>query len=230
MLQAEHFLPDFVIAWMLLQRSGLHQHKKGALIANLKNEFTTDKVKAVLRLNWPEDELRRRDASRGTALYVFEGEDDEDVMIAENDEYLHAILLADAEAEDYHILEAHVQKALQSIHTQKNTLRQAREKQHHIRQNRRFLQALRWHLVMEVLRWPPNAFDVAASIGLATSQQGGIREPGVSHRRGSLQCGPTTMKAAAARWSPPSQAERLSLMVERLPVSAQSRPWRSGLA
>ena len=39
-IQAEHFLPDFVIAWMLLQCSGLDQHEKGALIANLKNEFT----------------------------------------------------------------------------------------------------------------------------------------------------------------------------------------------
>ena len=42
-IQAEHFLPDFVIAWMLLQRSGLDQHEKGAVIANLKNEFTTKK-------------------------------------------------------------------------------------------------------------------------------------------------------------------------------------------
>eukprot|EP00439_Symbiodinium_sp_Y106_P045404 s1180_g5.t1 len=136
--QAERFLPDFVIAWMLLQRSGLDQNEKGALIANLKNEFTMEKVKAVLRLNWPEDELRRRDSSRGSALVVQEADDQEELLFAYDDEEIHSVLLATEGEEEYHALESEIQEALQGIQLQKNTLKQAREKQQQIRQNRKF--------------------------------------------------------------------------------------------
>lgn len=63
--EADKFLPDFVVAWMLLQRSGLDVSERGANIANLmRNWFTTDNVKQSLKLNWPEDDLRLRDSQR----------------------------------------------------------------------------------------------------------------------------------------------------------------------
>ena len=36
--QAERFLPDFVVAWLLLQRSGLDSTEKSVIVANLKNQ------------------------------------------------------------------------------------------------------------------------------------------------------------------------------------------------
>ena len=138
-VEASQFLPDFVLAWMLLQRSGLDHQEKGSLIANLKNEFTMAKVKEILRLNWPDDELKRRDTSRGAALLATGMEEDDEVYAATaDDEDLHDALLTDENAAEYQALEAEAQEAYQALQQQRNTLRQAREKQHAMRQNRRF--------------------------------------------------------------------------------------------
>ena len=57
---------DFVVAWMLLQRSGLEVTDRSVIAANLKNQFTTARVKKELRLTWLDEELKRRDAGRGS--------------------------------------------------------------------------------------------------------------------------------------------------------------------
>lgn len=59
-----------------LQRSGLDGSERATIIASLKNEFTTTRVKEALKLNWTEEDLRRRDQSRGSALYMDDEEDD----------------------------------------------------------------------------------------------------------------------------------------------------------
>ena len=74
-------LPDFVIAW-LLQRSGLDATEKSVIVANLKNDFSTSKVKATLKLTWPDEELKRRDTSKSAAMFTTE----ESVLLAEDDE------------------------------------------------------------------------------------------------------------------------------------------------
>ena len=68
-VEADKFLPDFVVAWMLLQRSGLDGTERGAIIANLKNQFTTTRVKDALRLAWPEEDLKNEEGY-GTWCYA----------------------------------------------------------------------------------------------------------------------------------------------------------------
>ena len=105
--EASQFLPDFVLAWMLLQRSGLDHQEKGSLIANLKNEFTMARVKEILRLNWPDDELKRRDTNRGAALLATGLDEEDEVYTAmADDEDIHDALLTDENAEEYQALEA----------------------------------------------------------------------------------------------------------------------------
>ena len=45
--EADKFLPDFVVAWMLLQRSKLDGAERATIISSLKNEFTTSRVTEV---------------------------------------------------------------------------------------------------------------------------------------------------------------------------------------
>ena len=76
-VEAEEFLPDFVAAWMLLQRSGLDGSERATIIASLKNHFTTEKVKEALKLNWTEEDLRKRDQTRSSALVAEDFEEDD---------------------------------------------------------------------------------------------------------------------------------------------------------
>ena len=55
--QAERFLPDFVIAWMLLQRSGLDASEKSVIVATLKKQ-----LQYIQSQRSPEAYLARRGA------------------------------------------------------------------------------------------------------------------------------------------------------------------------
>ena len=134
-VEADKFLPDFVVAWMLLQRSGLDGTERGTIIANLKNQFTTTRVKDALRLAWPEEDLKKRDMARGAALMV-EDEDDEALMndmdtdppndMTQEEEYEYGYLVKDAE------------EAYQTFQVARRTLREAREKQSLFKKSRQF--------------------------------------------------------------------------------------------
>ena len=124
--EADKFLPDFVVAWMLLQRSGLDGTERGAIIANLKNQFTTSRVKEALRLNWPEEDLRKRDQAKGSALLV--DEDFDDALLHEEEE-VDLESLDDESREEYGYLIKNVESAFQAFQGARRTLKEAREKQ-----------------------------------------------------------------------------------------------------
>eukprot|EP00435_Cladocopium_sp_Y103_P020580 s4189_g5.t1 len=134
-VEADKFLPDFVVAWMLLQRSGLDGTERGAIIANLKNQFTTTRVKDALRLAWPEKDLKKRDMARGPALLV-EDEDDEALM---NDMDMDQPNdMTQEEENEYGYLVKEVEEAYQSYQVARRTLREAREKQSLFKKSRQF--------------------------------------------------------------------------------------------
>ena len=135
--QAERFLPDFVIAWLLLQWSGLDATEKSVIVANLKNQFRTDRVKESLKLTWPDEELRKRDGSRGSAMFSVE----EAAMLAEDDDGLEEEYVTWEDPADdfaYQALEAEAQEAYAAAADARRTLRDAREKQAMMRRNRNF--------------------------------------------------------------------------------------------
>ena len=134
-VEADKFLPDFVVAWMLLQRSGLDGTERGAIIANLKNQFTTTRVKEALRLAWPEEDLKKRDMARGSALLV--EDDDEDIMMndMETDDQND---MTKEEEEEFGYLVKETEEAYQTYQVARRTLREAREKQSLFKKNRQF--------------------------------------------------------------------------------------------
>ena len=130
--EASKFLPDFVVAWMLLQRSGLDTVERSVIVANLKNQFSTQRVKEALKLTWPDEELRRRDASRHSALFA---KDDEEILLAD-------LEMDDEKDLEWNESESEEQAAYQTLELEarnaKRTLREAREKQSMMRRNRKF--------------------------------------------------------------------------------------------
>ena len=134
--QAQGFLPDFVVAWMLLQRSGLDLQEKSAIIANLKNDFSLQKVKDALRLTWSDEDLRKRDGQKQTA-YVID-DDEGDVWEAQELEESEVANMTSEDQAAFHALEEEALAAYQQLQGARRTLREAREKQTFIRKNRKY--------------------------------------------------------------------------------------------
>lgn len=134
--EADRFLPDFVVAWMLLQRSGLDGGEKAAIIANLKNDFTTSKVKEALKLNWTEEDLKKRDQSRSSALLL--EDEDENLLQAEEELNEPPEWMDSEQQEEYNHLTSEVESAMAAIQGARRTLREAREKQTLMRKSRSF--------------------------------------------------------------------------------------------
>lgn len=133
--EAEKFLPDFVVAWMLLQRSGLDISERGAIIANLRNKFSTENVKQALKLNWPDDDLRQRDQHRGSAMVL--GDDDENWLHDSGEEEPPEWMNYEEKAE-YSFVTKEVEEAYQAYQGARRTLKDARERQTMMRKNRSF--------------------------------------------------------------------------------------------
>ncbi|CAK9102504.1 Retrovirus-related Pol polyprotein from transposon TNT 1-94 [Durusdinium trenchii] len=163
--EADRFLPDFVVAWILLQRSGLDSTERGTIIASLRNIFTTDNVKKALKLAWPEDDLRRRDQNRGTALALDE-DDSKDILLQQDEEESDSEffgLPSDEEKGEYGLLCSDVDHALQVFHQAKRTLKDARERQSTYLKNRQFYPIKRDGALCKGVQ-KPNATAVTANI------------------------------------------------------------------
>ena len=129
-----------MIAWLLLQRSGLDATEKSVIVANLKNNFSTAKVKAALKLTWPDDELKRRDSSKHAAMFTAE----EAALMADDGETEEYEPLEWESPEDgyaYQALEDDAQEALAALQDSRRTLKEAREKQAQMRRSRNFYPA-----------------------------------------------------------------------------------------
>ena len=126
-----------MIAWLLLQRSGLDATEKSVIVANLKNNFSTAKVKAALKLTWPDEELKRRDSSKHAAMFTAE----EAVLMAddgETEEYEPLDWESPEDGYAYQALEDDAQEALAALQDSRRTLKEAREKQAQMRRSRNF--------------------------------------------------------------------------------------------
>ena len=134
--EADKFLPDFVTAWLLLQRSGLDVSERGAIVANLKNKFTSDQVKRALKLNWPEDELKQRDQGRGSAMVM--DLDEDEAMVHDEEASEPPSWMGETERAEYGMVTQQVEEAYQAYQGARRTLREAREKQTMMRKNRQF--------------------------------------------------------------------------------------------
>ena len=134
----EPFIPEFLAGFLLLHRSGLDPAEKSNILATIKWQFTTQAVARALREQWSDSDLAKRDRSKtGNALLEeSEWEDDEALMSEMTESEL--ALLGEEEQEAYRCEQKVAEEALEAIHAQKATLREARWKQRQIKLGRKF--------------------------------------------------------------------------------------------
>ena len=136
--KAKPFLPDFLLAWMLLQKAGLTTAERNNVMTIAGAVFNYDAIAKALKKAWPDEELTKRDRQHGGHGMMA---DDNDAYMVGDDENDEAMLTEDLTAEDsaaYLTAEMEAQSALAAIRQGRNTLREARGKQHTVRMNRKF--------------------------------------------------------------------------------------------
>ena len=132
----EDFLPDFLVGFLLLHRSGLDANEHGNVLAALRGEFSVTSVSKALREQWADEDLMKRDRRKEQAFAAaFEdpSEDEENVWDAEADipdEYAESEAFAAYQEEQYTIQQA--------INQNKRTLKDAQWRQHQVKMNRKF--------------------------------------------------------------------------------------------
>ncbi|CAE7440536.1 unnamed protein product [Symbiodinium pilosum] len=140
-MQNTDLLPPFIQGWYLLADAGLDHNEKNLVMTALGGDFNPQRVAQELRNQFPDGEVRRRDQTRRYQSYMGEfldeSEDDLDIsgntseaLIEEGLTSEGVALVVDAESQ--------AQEALAALHQARRTLKEARFKQHQVKQSRRY--------------------------------------------------------------------------------------------
>eukprot|EP00439_Symbiodinium_sp_Y106_P064057 s2932_g10.t1 len=140
---SQELLPAFIQGWYLLADASLDSHERNLVMTGLNGNFTPVRVAQELRNQFSEHEVKRRDQSRRHMGYLGEAweadeeeELDGDLATDEiegtlNDEGFALVSLAEEEAES----------AMAAMQTARRTLRDARQRQHQVKQSRKYFQS-----------------------------------------------------------------------------------------
>ena len=138
-LEEDDFLPDFLVGFLLLHRSGLDANERANILAAIKGEFSVMAVSKALREQWSDEDLFRRDRRKEQAMFM-ETEDydfDEDAAVAD----YHDAPDPTNEPEAYAAFQEEqvaIDEALEAIQQYRRTLKDARWRQHQVKMNRKF--------------------------------------------------------------------------------------------
>ena len=138
-MEEDDFLPDFLVGFLLLHRSGLDAHERANILAAIRGEFSVAAVSKALREQWNDEDLSRRDRRKEQAMFsnVGDSPSDEGEIMEASEEAPDP----DADPEAYAAYQdeqAVIDHALEAIAHQKRTLKDARWRQHQVKLNRKF--------------------------------------------------------------------------------------------
>ncbi len=134
----EDFLPDFLVGFLLLHRSGLDANERANILAAIRGEFSVAAVSKALREQWADEDLQRRDRRKEQAMWAeADAEDEEDAAMVDDIEAPDPDNDPDAFAAFQDEQET-INEALEVIAQQKRALRDARWRQHQVKMNRKF--------------------------------------------------------------------------------------------
>ena len=130
------FLPDYLVGFLLLQRSGLDALERANVLAAIRGVFSVRSVERALKEQWGDEDLMKRDRAKQQSFVAVGEEDDEESFLAEGDTPDFGDDTVSHEA--YMVEQEVIDTALAAIHEQKRTLKEARWRQSQVRMGRRF--------------------------------------------------------------------------------------------
>ena len=141
--EVHELLPDFVQGWYLLQDATLGANEKNVVMTALRGDYGLNRVAQELRNQWPEEDLKRYDQGHrqsnlwnDEAYYENDEEDgdwayyDYDTLVKEGMNQEGLALMGNAEEE--------AEEAYNMIQQGKQTLKEARFKQHQVKMSRQY--------------------------------------------------------------------------------------------
>ena len=136
-------LPDVIKGWLLLEKSNIDHMERSLIQSEVRNNFSLQSVENALRSHFTDDQIRKRDGGE-TRHDLFEAEDDglEDEPPGEADNFVLEDLPEETQA-FYQQARADEEAAWMQIQQGRQTLREARAKQHDVRMGRKFFDSRR---------------------------------------------------------------------------------------
>lgn len=131
-------LPDTIKGWLLLERSNLDQLERSLIQSETKNDFSLLTVESALRNQFTDDQIRRKD---GDARHSFYGEEEDEADDYWNNEEEDQVLYEQLGPDEIALFQAAKDEEYQAwamIQQGRQTLREARAKQHDVRLGRKF--------------------------------------------------------------------------------------------
>ena len=147
-------LPDVVLGWLLLHKSGLDAGERSNILAITRNQLSFDVVETALRQVWQEEDLRTRDQGRGRDTRVnlanviyfgadaqtWESEDDseEEASEEDDDELLGDVDDNEGDVEAYVAAQQQETEAQEAMVAAQRSLAEARRMQSQSKLQRKF--------------------------------------------------------------------------------------------
>ena len=136
--EVKDFLPDYLVGFLLLHRSGLDAHERANILAAIRGEFSVASVEKALKEQWTEDDLQRRDRIKNTANVATDHmEDDDDTALNSFEEVPDEHYEPEAFAA-YMEEQGIIDSALEAIKEKRRTLKEARWRQSQVKKSRQF--------------------------------------------------------------------------------------------
>lgn len=132
-----NILPDPVLGWFLLEKSGLDVLERSVIQGEIKGQFSLRSVENALRSHWNDDQLRKRDGEVRHGAQYQDDDIDQDEEPMDMDEDAMAQWTEDEKAWFYDA-KAEEHQAWMQLQQARRTLREARTRQHDIKMSRRF--------------------------------------------------------------------------------------------
>ena len=141
-------LPDFVQGWILLQDSNLEAGERNLVITAAAGDYSTARITRELRSQFPDAEIRRRDASRKHQQSYLGSANEEDDLGTDDEGAGEMSFVAEEELTEEGMAlwsEAHseAESALAALHHARRTLKDARQRQHSVKMNRQYFKSSR---------------------------------------------------------------------------------------
>lgn len=129
------FLPDYLVGFLLLQRSNFDAYERANVLAAIRGVFNVRSVERVLKEQWSDNDLVKWDHTKFHAIMAME-DDDEEALMANKEVPDFA---GDYEAEEaFWAEQSAIDVALTAIQEQKRTLKEARWRQNQVKMGRKF--------------------------------------------------------------------------------------------
>ena len=142
--QRMELLPQFIQGWYLLIDANLDAGERNLVMTALGGNFEPLRVAQELRNQFSEHDIRRRDTSRRHQSYLGENADEDDVDTEAYNDHHAAESMPEGMSEEGLVMMADADEmaheAMATLMTAKRTLREARQKQHMVKQNRKYYQ------------------------------------------------------------------------------------------